>query len=890
MVIEFSLHTAIIGTLGSTLIIAATLFYLWRLNPEQPTLFVWGLAFAAQGMRMAAQLGVSLGAAWLSVVTDLSIVLIAFLVWHGSRRLAGMESRLRGVFWLLIAAAVWIALGRELPFVVSKLPIYLLSGTLLIDSGRILYVLGKASPGLGQRMLALLFVLLGLHYFGYPFLIRVGWFAPIGFSITAALTLGIGICMMIIMQRRQQRLLSELADRLVRETAERRASSERFKALAESSELGVVVADPEGNFIYNNLRFLALTDSTPEEVRSGAWREHLHPEDRLKLEANWRQAVAAHSGFSMERRIIDSQGQTLWARVHVVPVSADSGAFRGFVVTVEDISKVKESEHALRLSEAKFAGAFHASLDYMTLSDFDSGEIIEVNEAFERVSGWSRADALGKTPTELGIWPENTVRDEVIRRLRSVGNVFEYPLEFVARSGKTISCLLNASPINIDERRYLLSVVRDVSARKAAAEALRQSEEKFSRIVHYAPVPLIITEAESGIVIDVNRAWQELFGYAHQEMIGRNSRHSQLWFSPQDHDALYEALANSGDGTLDRHECRHRRADGAALYTLISCRRFDIGGRPCYIWGVTDLTLRRQAEERMAQLNSELEARVAERSAELLRAQGELLHSEKLAALGSLVAGVAHELNTPIGNSVTVASTLHERTREFAADAASGSLRRSSLNAHLEAAQTASDLLLRNLDQARRLLTSFKQVAADQTSDQRRSFDLRKVIDEVLLTLSPTLRKTPYTVSLEVPAGIVLDSYPGPLGQVISNFINNALIHAFQGRDSGCISIRASVDPAEQIAVMEVEDDGIGVEAEYLSAIFDPFFTTKLGQGGSGLGLHIVYNIVTGVLGGSISVESVFGRGTKFVLKMPLFAPNGSSAHNPEQKPPLTRS
>jgi signal transduction histidine kinase len=215
---------------------------------------------------------------------------------------------------------------------------------------------------------------------------------------------------------------------------------------------------------------------------------------------------------------------------------------------------------------------------------------------------------------------------------------------------------------------------------------------------------------------------------------------------------------------------------------------------------------------------------------------------------------------------------LHDKTIEFADQVDVGTLRRSSLNAYLESACTASDLLLRNLSQAHELVASFKQVAVDQTSDQRRRFDLREVVGEVLTTLSPTLRKTPFKVTMEIPEGIVMDSFPGPLGQVVSNFVNNAVLHAFEGRDHGHVGLRASLVGNDEV-MLSVNDDGIGIPEENLRRIFDPFFTTKLGQGGSGLGLSIVYNIATRVLGGRVTVSSELGKGATFTLRMPASAP-----------------
>lgn len=293
-----------------------------------------------------------------------------------------------------------------------------------------------------------------------------------------------------------------------------------------------------------------------------------------------------------------------------------------------------------------------------------------------------------------------------------------------------------------------------------------------------------------------------------------------------------------------------------------------------------------QREVALRKLNDSLEQRVADRTAELQhtnrdltaalrrleQAQDELLQSEKMAALGNLVAGVAHELNTPIGNSLMVASTLQDRTEEFEADVAAG-LKRSSLNRHIETSREASSALVRNLQRAAELITSFKQVAVDRTTSQRRRFTLDALVGEVMLTLSPTFRNKPWQVHTEIPPGIRMDSYPGPLGQVLTNLINNAVLHGFDGRSIGNVHIDARLTEAGDQVRMSVTDDGVGIPADVIGRVFDPFFTTRMGRGGTGLGLSICHNIVKGVLGGQVSVESVPCEGTTFILIFPLVAP-----------------
>jgi PAS domain S-box-containing protein len=294
---------------------------------------------------------------------------------------------------------------------------------------------------------------------------------------------------------------------------------------------------------------------------------------------------------------------------------------------------------------------------------------------------------------------------------------------------------------------------------------------------------------------------------------------------------------------------------------------------------------RNEDEAALVSLNSELEDRVRQRTREIsdantqLRdtlatlqvAQEELLRSEKLSSLGSLVAGVAHELNTPLGNSLTVATTLADRLREFDREFKSGSLRRSTLSDFIGFTRQASDILSSSLLKASELITHFKQVAVDQASAQRRPFDLAEVVGDVVLTLQPLFKATPHRIAVEIPPGISMDSFPGPLGQVLTNLVNNALFHGFNGIAAGSVHISAT--PQGDHVRIQVTDNGRGILPEHLSRVFDPFFTTRLGQGGSGLGLHIVYSIVTRVLGGRIMLASQPGAGTTFNLELPVIAP-----------------
>ncbi|MFZ6799742.1 two-component regulator propeller domain-containing protein [Undibacterium sp. Di24W] len=252
--------------------------------------------------------------------------------------------------------------------------------------------------------------------------------------------------------------------------------------------------------------------------------------------------------------------------------------------------------------------------------------------------------------------------------------------------------------------------------------------------------------------------------------------------------------------------------------------------------------------------------------------QSKLVEQEKLAALGSLVAGVAHELNTPIGNSLLMASTMLDMNRQFLKQVQTNQLRRSDLEKFCENTSASSDLMIRNLTNAANLVSSFKQIAVDQTSDQRRTFDLLNFCEEVVLTLSNRIKRDGHALQMEVEAGLELDSYPGSLGQVLSNLIINAMVHGLQEKADGLIRIGGRAYGVDKV-ILTVEDNGQGIAKENIDRIFEPFFTTRLGKGGSGLGLHICYNMVSSLLGGSIKVDSEIGHGAQFTIILPRVAP-----------------
>ena len=417
-----------------------------------------------------------------------------------------------------------------------------------------------------------------------------------------------------------------------------------------------------------------------------------------------------------------------------------------------------------------------------------------------------------------------------------------------------------------------------------AEQSLIESEERFKTLFDTAPVSLMVTDS-AGKLMAINQAWINTSGLPRDTVIGKHSSEIDFWQGQEERQRV--ATINEQQSIVQGEILGVNLPGGRSGEVAIWSSSLKLDGKKCQILALLDMTEELNSKRELESLNSTLENRVLERSSELALAnkellatlqtlkqtQNELIATEKMASLGSLVAGVAHELNTPIGNSLLASTTLIDRINEFERDMTKGVLLRSKLVVYLQEISQGCELIAGSLHRAANLINSFKQVAVDQTNDQRRFFDLQQVLQDILSTYAPRLRLANCTATLDVHGVFNLDSYPGSVGQVISNLINNALIHAFEGRDNGTIKIGATMLDEGWVEI-DFSDNGVGMSDHVLRHVFDPFFTTKMGKGGSGLGMNIVYNIVLGMLGGRIDIQTAIGKGTSVKILLPLVAPN----------------
>ncbi|CAN5701218.1 hypothetical protein BH11PSE12_BH11PSE12_14900 [soil metagenome] len=706
----------------------------------------------------------------------------------------------------------------------------------------------------------------------------------------------------------QQFLLAAVRDI----TAERENESARYRAetalFASESHLrsvlnamveGVVVWGKQGDIVLANNAAMRMFGLPHEQMHT------IHDHDKFQFFKEdgtvfkddempvWKTLQSGVPQKNVVTGIKPMGAELRWIYLSTAAIFSiqDSAQVEQVVITMVDISQLKLAEASLRERESVLATVFQLVPDTLTITRMSDGHYVDVNCNWEPLSGFSREDALGHSSTELNIWVYPEQRAEMVAQISLHGDVHSMPITFRHKDGHVFQCRVSGSKFETSEGKYLLLSAHNIDQELATERhrlqtenLLRENEQKYSTLFQLSPIPLGLINMKSYKLTEVNDSWVKQFGYLREEVIGHTALELNFWSKPEQRTAMLAIL--HAEGKVDRFEAHHRHKDGQVLICLLAARQFAINGEEMFIFSLQDVTRQYAVEKEIREITTQLEARVLQRTLKLEQAnteladamdslkhtQYELVRSEKMAALGALVAGVAHELNTPIGNSVTVASTLQDKTRELLRDVADGKLRRSTLDHYLISATTGTAILMRTLGVARDLIRNFKQVAVDQSSSQRRQFDLKKVLEEIISTLAPMYKSNPYTLVSELEADIVMDSFPGPLGQILTNFMTNALAHAFEGRDQGTMRISSRRLDDNYVEII-FSDDGVGINEANQKRVFDPFFTTKLGQGGSGLGMNIVYNITTGVLGGTIRLETELGQGSRFIVVLPTIAP-----------------
>lgn len=622
------------------------------------------------------------------------------------------------------------------------------------------------------------------------------------------------------------------------------------------------------------------------EVKRGAFVQLVHPDDRDSVEAALKRTIDDGDPYEVEHRIIRPDGSQRFVHGRAEVILDAFGSAIRLMGTIQDITERKASEEV----NQRFNRILESLLNEIYIFNAECCRFIQVNqgarenlgydmEELRQITAWDIKPEIDEIAFRAMIAPlhsgEQTVLHFETVHQRKDGT--QYPVEVHLQLFRDAAEPVFVAVIqDITERKASEEALRkanegleeqvaartrelqlEVSERRQAQEFARESEERHRAVLESA-ADGIITIGEDGVIRSFNTAAEGIFGYSADQAIDRRINMLMPSDDAAKHDNYLGSYLRTGDAKIigTGRELTGLRRSGETFPMDLSLSETVTRTGRVFTGIVRDITARKTTE---TELRNTLD--------ELRRTQDNLVQSEKMASLGGLVAGVAHEINTPVGIGVTAASHLREKATELAGFYADGKVRRADLEAFLKTANESTEIVLSNLTRASDLIRSFKQVAVDQSSEERRIFGLGGYLEEVVLSLQPQLKKTRHKVTVDCDQGLQIDTFPGALSQIVTNLILNSVIHAYNDGQAGLLNvmIRESAGAIELVYT----DDGKGIPSDQLPHIFDPFFTTRRGQGGSGLGLNIVHNLVTQKLGGAITCESEPGAGTCFRISFP---------------------
>ncbi|MGQ9368952.1 PAS domain-containing sensor histidine kinase [Azospirillum sp. ST 5-10] len=636
----------------------------------------------------------------------------------------------------------------------------------------------------------------------------------------------------------------------------------RLRAVLDTAPVGVIINTRAGANLYRNARARAFFRRSDAEFETGGVVAlYARPEDRARyVDRLYR------DGAFTEEEVLFRKGDGETYVGSMTSAVLEYGGRPAHITWLHDLTPQREADAARR----DLAARLEMALEATNAAAWDADLVQRTcwwSDTFPRMLGFT-------TPPEMpaDFWEGRLHPDDRQRVLATIAAYlggettrYDYTYRLRREDGTWIWIEAKGRVLRDGSGRAVryVGIMADVTERRRQEETLRRSEQQLLRILEVSPIACNITTRD-GRWLFCNAQSAQMIGRSRQDLM--ETAPALLYANPEDRTRLMDRLDR--EGAFRDAEVAFRRDDGSLVWVLSSWREIEFEGERALLTWLYDITDRKAGEAEVMAAKEAAEGALAD----LRVAQESLIQAEAMASLGQLVAGVAHEINTPIGIGLTAATHLLEQTRSLRERFAGGGMRRSDLGHYLDAVEEAARLLVANVNRAADLVHSFKQVAVDQSSGERRVFDLQTYIGEVLFSLRPRLKRSGVVVEVDCPEGIRMDSYPGALAQVLSNLTVNAVVHAFPDGSPGRIRVVVRRAGAAEV-VVEFADDGAGIEQATLAKIFEPFFTTKRGEGGSGLGLHIVRNTVSDVLGGRVEVDSAVGQGTRFTLTLPCTAP-----------------
>ncbi len=643
-------------------------------------------------------------------------------------------------------------------------------------------------------------------------------------------------------------------------------SATRFKAITENTSDIVFILGGSGLYTYVSPAAARVAGVREDDLLNHQPGGYTHPEDKPKI-FNGIKRATSRPGESIRVgtiRVQHSEGH--WLHLEgMYTAMYDVDGVEGVVLNYRDITERILSEKALRKSRRQLTTLIGnlPGMVYRCRGDKDFS-IEYVNDCSINLVGYTPAEFVDERSVRAVdvIHPEDfpyvrTTIWECVQDRRS----FELQYRVIAKDG-TVKWVWEQGVGLYDDSGDLESVegfILDMTERVQAEDKLRRTEYSIN-----SDSDAVYWIGRDGSLEDVNDRACRVLGYSREELLGMSIHDISQDLVAGEWDEVWDDVKRQGSVLI---EGAHVTKSGKVFPVEVSSSYQEFGGRSFHCAFVRDISERKAAEDQIQRMNHELERRVEARTAELQETQAQLVTSEKMAALGNLVAGVAHEINTPLGIGITAASHLQQQLDRFNRQYEGKALSRAELETFLGAGHEATDMILSNLNRAAELVQSFKQVSVDQSAEDLRSFEVGEYLREALLSLRPKLKQGGHELELFCPVALEMRSYPGVLAQVATNLVMNSLLHGFEDREGGQIVL--NIDEVGKMVRILYRDDGRGMSSEQVRKIYDPFYTTKRGRGGSGLGMNIVFNLVTQKLGGTIECQSAEGQGTAFVIELP---------------------
>jgi len=642
----------------------------------------------------------------------------------------------------------------------------------------------------------------------------------------------------------------------------------------------IYIKDLKGRYLYVNLEYKSLLGISRSEIY-GKKDVDVLPENIARMSRNYDLKIIEDETSMSFEETLELEDELHTYRATKFPLYDETKVLYGMCSFSTDITSLLNTEKALAVSEEKFEAIFNNTFQLIGLMSLD-GILLEANETSLTMIGVQLSDVIGQHFWETPWWTHSTEYQELLKNgvnRAAKGESVRFEATHNDMNGVPNYMDFSITPVrnNKGEIIYLIPEGRNISDLKYAQLKQSESEAKYRTLFDLSSNAMLLLENE--MIVECNDAAAVMLGYDDPKLvIGLSPQKISPELQPdgenstkKSNNMMHLAYKNG----RHRFEWYHKKPDGSISPVDISLTHIpDSNKRVLHaIW--IDISAQKMAEEEIKTLNLELRARVdtqskaLEFSRDLIEdTQEKLVISEKKAYLSDLLPGISHEINTPMGVSVTTVSYLNKTLKEVITKFKNQKLTKSEFIKFLEDAELASETVLSNLDRAASLIFSIKDISTDQISETKRLFNLRKYLDEILLSLHNELKRSPHKVQIVCPDALNISSYPGIYSQIFTNFIMNSLHHGFPEDHVGSIEI--NIDIKGPKLLVDYKDNGIGMDEEALSHVFEPFYTTRRKEGNSGLGMHIVFNLITERLGGSIRAMSRPDQGVHFYMEIPL--------------------